>query len=106
MTTFQVTTVNNTISVSVSDRTEFTLEQALGAVRQFLEAQSVDPKFTPGNVLRYVSAEGKRTSLVKVEEVVDAKHFRGIDLLGTLVRAGTSFSGWATSEFNGKWELV
>lgn len=107
MTTFHVyQNSRKQITITPYDNLSYgTIEQALDAVRQMLEARSVDPKFTPGNVLRFVS-EGRRTSLVKVEEILDAKYFRGIDLLGTVMRAGTSYSGWIIPGLQGEWEVV
>lgn len=56
---------------------------------------------------RFVRTGGQRSSsLVKVEEILDAKHFRGIDLLGTIVEAGTSYRGWIIPGLQGEWEVV
>lgn len=110
MTTFHVyqNPSSKQITITPYDNLSYdTMEQALDAVRQMLEAQSVDPKFTPGNVLRFVRTGGQRSSsLVKVEEILDAKHFRGIDLLGTIVEAGTSYRGWVIPGLQGEWEVV
>jgi hypothetical protein len=86
----------------------FTLEEALSSAKGMLREMKppVDPMFTPGNVLRFVTyVDRSRTSLVQVVSV-EGRTFTGLDLLGRWVGIGESYNLWLVHPQQGHWEVV